>query len=131
MIVDTSAFVAILLKEPGHETILDVLCEQDHSLSVASLLELYMVVYNRKGVTGWQETETLLRELSTTLVPVTEAIARRAIQGFATYGKGQGNKAQLNYGDCFSYALAEQKKIPLLFKGNDFRKTDITPAISD
>ncbi len=64
-----------------------------------------------------------------TIEPVTEAHARLAREAFRAYGRGSGHPARLNFGDCFTYALAKATGEPLLYKGNDFRQTDIHPAV--
>jgi ribonuclease VapC len=73
--------------------------------------------------------ETLIREGNIAIVPLTAEHAYIAAEGFSTYGKGR-HSAGLNFGDCFSYALAKALDEPLLFKGEDFRKTDVVPAIA-
>jgi ribonuclease VapC len=60
---------------------------------------------------------------------ITADQARTALYAFARYGKGRGHPAQLNLGDCFAYAVARDRRVPLLFKGNDFSQTDIEPAV--
>lgn len=74
--------------------------------------------------------DALVHDVGASIVPVTESLARSARTAYRRYGKGSGHKAALNYGDCFSYALAAERATPLLFKGTDFAHTDIAIAIA-
>lgn len=73
--------------------------------------------------------DALLERAAITIEPVTEDQVRIARQAYRDFGKGSGHPAQLNFGDCFAYALAKDKGAPLLFKGDDFSKTDVTVAV--
>jgi len=75
--------------------------------------------------------EEILEETGIAIEPFTEEQARIARQAYRDYGKGSGHRAQLNFGDCFSYALARVKREPLLFKGDDFVHTDVRAAVSE
>lgn len=126
MIVDSSALVAIANGEPeAHRFAASVESASDVRISASTLLETSIVL----GAIGQKFIDTWLRDTRTTVVPFDEqqlTIARRA---YLTYGKGSGSRARLNFGDCFSYALAKTTGQPLLFKGDDFTHTDVTPAI--
>ena len=121
IVVDTSALIAILDKEPDAAVFAEAIAEADPPLiSAATLLEVNIVMLNRHGVKAARMVERLLQQAGFQI----ESFAREA---YARYGKGQ-QSAGLNYGDCFSYALAKATGLPLLFKGQDFSKTDITPV---
>jgi len=126
MIVDTSALIAILRKEEGYQCFIEILLKTDRvRISPATLLESRMVA-NRDN--GLSELAELLVILDAEIIAVDQAQADLAFQGFLRYGKGQ-HPAGLNFGDCFSYALAKAHDEPLLFKGDDFPRTDIAAAI--
>jgi ribonuclease VapC len=129
MVLDTSAVVAVLLGEPEFE-LFNARIQQDERclISAASVLEATIVLENRKNVPIYVPLDDFLRESQCEIVAVTEdqlAIARDA---FRIYGKGR-HAAGLNFGDCFSYALAKVTGEPLLFKGNDFIHTDIDAVV--
>jgi ribonuclease VapC len=88
-----------------------------------------LVLDNRADPILSSKLDLLLGQLSVIVVPVTPAHARLARQAHREYGRGSGHPARLDFGDCFSYALAKETGEPLLFKGTDFAQTDITPAI--
>jgi ribonuclease VapC len=126
MIVDTSALIAILRKEQGYQSFIETLLKADRvRISAATLLESRMVAHRDNGLAELAE---LLVTLDAEIIPVDQAQTDVAFQGFLRYGKGQ-HPAGLNFGDCFSYALARVYDEPLLFKGNDFPRTDIDTAI--
>jgi ribonuclease VapC len=126
MIVDTSALIAILRKEPGYQSFIETLLKTDRvRISAATLLESRMVA-NRDN--GLAELAELLVALDAEIIAVDQGQGDIAFQGFLHYGKGQ-HPAGLNFGDCFSYALAKAYGEPLLFKGEDFPRTDIDAAI--
>ena len=129
MIVDTSALLAILLVEPDAEIYATALRDAEScKLSAATFVELSMVAEAGSGDSGIRKCDELLRGNEIIIEPFTELQARAARMAFSNYGKGR-HAAGLNLGDCFSYALAKVSGEPLLFKGNDFRKTDVTPAV--
>jgi ribonuclease VapC len=128
IVVDTSALIAILWREPDAEALEDALFRVSRRLLAAPVaLEFYMVA---NGAGSWSDLpDAMLSRLNLTIEPWTGehlAIARAA---FRRFGKGQGHPAQLNYGDCMSYALAKALDVPLLFKGGDFALTDVVPAL--
>ena len=125
MIVDTSALVAILRDEADAVVLIDKLLASDEiRISAGTLLEAH-IVCDRDD--GQSDLDDLNRKIGVETVPVDDAQVRAAFEGFRQFGKGR-HPAKLNFGDCFAYALAKTYGEPLLFKGNDFRETDITPA---
>ncbi len=129
-VVDISAIVALLLEEPKATAIREYLATHANGvLSAGALLELRIVCLRRISRVEFEEVPTFLRSLGITIVPVTEAQANLAADAYARFGKGQGHPAQLNFGDCFSYALAHERGLPLLFVGDDFARSDLTPAL--
>lgn len=125
MVLDTSAILALLWNEPDAARLVATLeGEPVRRVSAASLVECSIVVYARHGDPGDRELDVLLHRLAVDVVPVTAEQAELARLAFRSYGKG-GHPAALNYGDCFSYALAALSGDALLCTGNDFSKTDI------
>lgn len=125
MIIDTSAMVAILYREPEAATFVQLIHDADACrISVASYVELSMVVEKQLGPEGMQQADAFFRRAGIAIEPVTVEQGHLARQAFLDFGKGR-HKAGLNYGDCFAYALAKDSGDPLLFKGNDFSETDI------
>ncbi|HEV2854651.1 MAG TPA: type II toxin-antitoxin system VapC family toxin [Thermoanaerobaculia bacterium] len=125
MVLDTSAILAILLNEPEIDAF-SAAIERDpvRLLSAASLVEASLVVESRHGEAGEQELDLLLQTVGIEIVPFDARQAGMARHAFRTFGKGR-HAAALNLGDCFSYALAQVTGEPLLFKGNDFSRTDV------
>ena len=130
MIVDTSALIAILKGEPDAERFQTALANAKDliELSAASYLEAGIVVDCNGNETLSARLDDLLNIFSITIAPVTEVQAKRARAAYLHYGKGTGHPAGLNFGDCFSYALAMERTQPLLFKGADFGATDVVIA---
>jgi ribonuclease VapC len=127
--VDTSALVAVLFQEAEAEALLHKLSISGRiGISAANKTELLMVVGSRLGMAGRDKALELLARYRIVTVPVGDNLAELAAQAFFNYGKGR-HPAGLNYGDCFSYALAKHLQAPLLFKGEDFSKTDIALVI--
>ena len=129
MIVDSSALVAILQNEPealrlSQAMALDPVC----SVSAANWLEASMIMFVRFGSEGIRDLDLLAAKASLEIADVTPRQADIARRAFMKYGKGI-HPAGLNFGDCFAYALARDTGEPLLFKGDDFPKTDI-PAVA-
>jgi len=128
MIIDTSALVAILYREPEAEEFVRLVHDADVCrLSVASHIELAIVVESQLGPEGARQAEAFIRRAGIVLEPVTLQQDELARQAFIDFGKGR-HPAGLNFGDCFAYALAKATGEPLLFKGADFARTDIVPA---
>lgn len=129
MVLDTSAVLAILLDEPESPAIREAI-ERDPTrlFSAASLLETSIVIESRFGESGGRELDLLLFRAEVEIVPVDRDQVELARQAYRRYGKGR-HSAGLNYGDCFSYALSRHIGEPLCFKGDDFRLTDVVPAL--
>lgn len=129
MVIDSSAVVAILFDEPEAQAFLSQMAVADVCrLSAASLVEIGIVLRREVAAKRRAAFDEMLRLFSIQIEPVTEAQAYLALDTYDRFGKGTGHPAGLNYGDCFSYALAKQTGEPLLFKGNDFTRTDIEAA---
>jgi ribonuclease VapC len=130
IVVDSSALVAILRREPEADDFLRVIAETDGCLvSSVSLLETNMVLAGRHGdQASWTELDELLEAAEMQVVAQDVALTDVARRSFLRYGKGR-YPAGLNLGDCASYALARARGLPLLFKGDDFPRTDLTAAV--
>jgi ribonuclease VapC len=125
MVIDTSAVLAILQNEPERRKFNEALETADtRSMSTASFVESSIIVESRYGADGVRDLDLLISKAQITLAPVDTEQTQLARQAFREYGKGR-HPASLNFGDCFSYALAKSLDEPLLFKGEDFSKTDI------
>ncbi|PKA45074.1 type II toxin-antitoxin system VapC family toxin (plasmid) [Rhizobium sullae] len=128
MIVDTSALVAILYREPEAASFVKFIHDAETTrMSVANYVELSMVVESQLGPDGMRQAEAFFRRAGIIVEPVTVEHGELARQAFLDFGKGR-HKAGLNFGDCFAYALAKASGEPLLFKGDDFSQTDIRAA---
>lgn len=129
MIVDTSAIVAILRKEAEAVRCADLLANTERPrLSAASYLEAAVVIDGSRNQVTSQQLDDLIEEAELKIEPVTESQARIARKAYREFGRGSGHPAQLNFGDCFAYALAQEANEPLLFVGNDFTHTDVQVA---
>lgn len=128
MVVDTSALVALLGMEPEAARLAAAL-EQDRTrlMSAATLVETGLVIEARYGTRGGHELDLLIAKADIKVEAVTMEQAEVARDAWRRFGRGQ-HPAALNFGDCFSYALARTTGEPLLFKGGDFSQTDITAA---
>ena len=126
--VDTSALIAIVRAEDESSRMLDVLGSADEVLISASTLLEAVLVTSGKG-TEPQRLEMLIEQANIRVVPFTPAEGVVGAEAFRRYGRGSGHPAKLNFGDCFAYALAKARNMPLLFKGDDFIHTDIVPAL--
>ncbi len=128
MVIDTSAIVAILQGEPERRRFLETIEAADSRLiSVATFVEVSIVVDARHGAEGLRDLDRFLTRAGIELIAVDPEQGRVARDAFARFGKGH-HRAALNYGDCFSYALASVLGEPLLCKGNDFASTDLALA---
>ena len=128
MIIDTSALVTILDQEPEAERIVRAMATaSDRKLSAANLVEAGIVMQARRGDEGARDLDLLLAKLKIEIIPFTARQADLARKAFRRYGRGR-HPAQLNFGDCFAYALAKDTSTPLLCKGSDFAQTDISVA---
>lgn len=129
MVIDTSAIVAILLLEPEAELFVTRIRNSLSRFTPSSvILEASIVLLGRHGELGWQMLDELRRTMLLKTVSFDENQAMAAREAFRLYGKGR-HPAGLNFGDCISYALAKTEVMPLLFKGNDFRLTDIEAVL--
>ena len=130
MVIDTSALFATLNDEPEAERF-EAAVEADHVrlMSTASYLETAIVIETRLGEPGGRELDLWLHRAAVDLVGVDSDQADAARVAYRMYGKGR-HRAGLNYGDCFSYALAKVSGQPLLFKGEDFALTDIRGVLA-
>lgn len=128
IVVDSSAVVAIMRREDDAAIYADALDRSDGALmSVVSYVETNMVITGRREGVDPTSINELLRALDIEVLPVSLDDGSAAIQAFLRYGKSR-HPARLNLADCFSYALAKSRNLPLLFKGNDFTQTDIGRA---
>ena len=129
MIVDTSALMAILLHEEGFERFARAIAYAERKLIAApTLVEATMVITGRKFEEGSGLLDEFLRTSRIETIPFTADHAAMAREAFLRFGKGR-HPARLNFGDCIAYAAARLEIMPLLFKGDDFRRTDIEAAI--
>jgi len=128
MVVDTSALLAILQDEPERRRFNEALESADSRLmSVATLVEISIIIESRYGAEGLRDLDLLIERAGIELVPVDVEQARAARSAYSRFGKGR-HPAALNLGDCFSYALARVLGEPLLFKGDDFSRTDVSAS---
>ena len=128
MIVDSSAVLAVLYREPDAERYERVIAESPNCrMSVANMLEASIVLEGRGGTAAGHELDVFLQSAAIELAPVTVEHAEAARRAWRRFGKGN-HPAALNFGDCFAYALANVTGEPLLFKGEDFSQTDIEAA---
>jgi len=126
MVIDTSALAAIVFGEPEAEHFLDIITGDPlRLLSAVSRLETGMIVEARKGTLAGHELTLLISRLAITVVPFDDQQSELALHAWRRYGKGN-HPAGLNFGDCCSYALAKLRRQRLLYKGDDFARTDLT-----
>jgi ribonuclease VapC len=133
VVVDSSAVVAILFGEPSAEALLDrLLMDSQRVMSVASYVETGTVLAGRlqtNRIRAIEDLDSFLDTVGIILAPMDEDQARRALQARIRFGRGMGAGGVLNFGDTFSYALAQAHQAPLLFIGDDFGTTDVVPAL--
>lgn len=134
MFVDASAIVAILTREPEADVLADVLeTAQSPITSPIAMFEATLGLCRKRHASvdeAEKDVGDFLKLTGIRAVAITEADAATALAAFARYGKGQRHPAQLNLGDCFAYAVAKNQRTALLFKGEDFDKTDIPSAVA-
>jgi ribonuclease VapC len=131
MIIDTSALIAILRDEP--DAALYAAAIEDATsrrISAANFLEAAIVIDGSRDAIASRRFDELCVEARLVIEPVTEAQARTAREAYRDFGRGSRHPAKLNFGDCFAYALAKVTGELLLFKGEDFARTDIKPVLS-
>src|SRR5947208_5478065 len=125
MVIDTSAILAILQREPERRSFVDAIESADSTrMSVASFVESSIVIESRYGAEGLLDLDRFISRASIELIPVDQEQGQLARSAFSRFGKGR-HRAGLNYGDCFSYAAAISLGEPLLCKGDDFIHTDV------
>jgi ribonuclease VapC len=128
MVIDTSALVAILRNESERPMFIEAIEATDsRRISAATFVEISMVIEAKRGAEGLRDLDLFLTTAGIDLVAVDSEQAHVARRAFTRFGKGR-HRAGLNYGDCFSYALAMAVSEPLLFKGDDFSHTDVEPV---
>ncbi len=129
MVIDTSAVVAILFGEEDAERFgMAIESDPTRLMSAASVLEASLVIESELGEEGERELDLLLLRAGIEALPFNEEQLRLARHAFRTYGKGR-HPAGLNLGDCFSYAASRTTGEPLLYKGDDFAKTDVNACL--
>jgi ribonuclease VapC len=129
MILDTSALIAVLFREPEAELYIRLIHDADRCLiSAGTYLELSIVLERQAEPEADRQRQAFFRRAGIVIEPFTVEQAHVARQAFHDFGKGR-HPAGLNFGDCFAYALAKIRGEPLLFKGEDFKKTDIPSAV--
>ena len=132
MFVDASAIIAILTREAEAQQLAKLL--EDAELPITSPVQIFEAVLGlcrKRQITigdGEQDVREFLHIADIRTVPITDEQATMALDACARYGRGRGHPAQLNMGDCFAYAVAQSHGVPLLFKGDDFSKTDAMTA---
>jgi ribonuclease VapC len=126
MVIDTSAILAILQREPERRSFVEAIESADSSrMSVANFIESSIVIESRYGAEGLRDLDRFISRASIELIPVDQEQGQLARSAFSRFGKGR-HRAGLNYGDCFSYAAAVGLGEPLLCKGEDFIHTDVS-----
>jgi ribonuclease VapC len=126
MVIDSSALIAILEQEPDAPELLHRLAEAGvRRISAATLLETAIVLESKSGQPAGEQLDLFMARASVRIESVTAEHIRIARHAWRRYGKGRGHAASLNFGDCFSYALAQASGEELLFKGTDFAATDL------
>ena len=133
IVVDTSALMAILLVEADGQVFADAIYRSDEAhIAAPTALEFLMVAGSARAVGVRPNAAAIAQDILSgllSIMPFEIDHVRLAAKAFAAYGKGRGHPAQLNFGDCMSYALAKALDAPLLYKGDDFVHTDIRPAL--
>ncbi|MDH3403753.1 MAG: type II toxin-antitoxin system VapC family toxin [Acidobacteriota bacterium] len=129
MIVDSSALVALVFREPAHERVIDAAVAADWlGIGAPTLAETGIVLAARIGEAAGPALALLLEHLDLRVVPFEALHARVAREAFRRYGRGR-HSAELNFGDCLTYAVAKVARLPLLFVGDDFAQTDLEPGL--
>lgn len=130
LVTDTSAIIAVLNDEPDARLYKQAFHEADLVfISFATLFEAGCVAAGGRFPDGVRRFDALVELLDMTPVAFDDIQLRQARTAYALYGRGSAHRANLNMGDCFAYALAKSRNLPLLFKGDDFVHTDIVPAL--
>jgi ribonuclease VapC len=130
LVVDTSALTAILLGEPEALDLLKALATfKLAGICAPNRTEFLLVMQARLGDPGVERARSFLLAQCIQTIPLDEALADSALDAYRRFGKGR-HQAGLNFGDCFAYALARREQVPLLFKGDDFSRTDVRLALA-
>lgn len=130
MIVDSSAVIAIVQREPDAAILFGAFGRgETASMSVGSLIETSIVIDSRRDPVISNELDRFLEQVSMQFIPVDERQARIAREAYRDFGRRSGHPARLNFGDCFAYAAAKALDEPLLYKGTDFGQTDVRSAL--
>jgi ribonuclease VapC len=125
VVVDTSAVVAVLGDEPDSDAVIEIMDAADQRLmSAATLVELGIVMEARLGPAGTLAVERFVRDGEVAIAALDRPQADRALDAWRRFGKGR-HAAALNLGDCFTYALAFERALPVLCTGDDFARTDL------
>lgn len=128
LIIDTSVVIAILRAEDDARLLVETLgTATQRMMSAGGYLEAGIVMARRDG--RQDVLDEFIKRAEIEVAAVTEVEAKEGLRAYQQYGRGSGHPANLNFGDCFSYALAKTRNLPLLFKGDDFVHTDIEPAL--
>lgn len=132
MIVDTSAIIAIMRDEPEAQVMAEAIANASvRRTSAVSYVEAAVVIDASRDAVASRRFDDFVREAAIHVEPVTRIQARLAREAYRDFGKGSGHAAGLNFGDCFAYALAKAAGEPLLFKGEDFSRTDVDSALDE
>ena len=131
MIIDASALIAILRDEPEARTFAEAIAGTNtRRVSAVNYVEAAAVIDASRNPVASRRFDDLFREADLIIEQVTEAQARIAREAYRDFGEGSGHPAGLNFGDCFAYALAKTTGEPILFKGDDFSRTDLSAALT-
>jgi len=131
MIIDASAIVAILRNEPQAGSCANAIAgTTSRRVSAVNYVEAAVAIDGSRDPVASRRFDDLFREAQLVVEPVTESQARIAREAYRDFGKGSGHPAGLNFGNCFAYALAKATGEPILSKGDDFRRTDLTSALA-
>ena len=127
IVVDTSALFAIAAMENERAIFTDILDAEKGLMSAVNYVESVMVLTGRSRQVATEKVDELVQAFGIEIVSIDRRLTNATIGAFDQYGKSR-HAARLNLADCFSYALARSRNLPLLFKGDDFLKTDVVPA---
>lgn len=129
IVVDTSAIIAVLYREPEFNEFVRLISDAESCfVSAVTYFEASMVLIGRGTAEATKELDAFLGRVAVEFVPFDHELAKRARDAFIRFGRGR-HPARLNFGDCVSYALARTRGLPLLYKGEDFAQTDVISAM--
>jgi ribonuclease VapC len=130
VIIDSSAILAVYFQESDAATFAHkIATTSEKFISAPTLVETCIAAVSRNGETAFRSINAQIQSANIHVVPFDAYAAEIAIAAFLKYGKGRGHKAQLNFGDCISYAMSKTEAMPLLFKGDDFIHTDVEKVL--